>query len=104
MFGFGVKTITTDQLADELNAGKPILLDVREPYEFAEGHVPGARNVPLETLASAAEKLDPAARTLIICRSGHRSATAAKALKRGGFTDVHSVKGGTLAWRGKLQR
>jgi rhodanese-related sulfurtransferase len=104
MFGFGVKTITTDQLAEELKAGTPVLLDVREPYEFAEGHIPGARNVPLATLASAAEKLDPSARTLVICRSGHRSATAAKALKRGGFTDVHSVKGGMLAWRGKVAR
>lgn len=104
MFGWGVKTITTDELAEKLAAGKPVLLDVREPDEFAQGHVPGARNVPLGRLAAEIPKLDPAAETLVICRSGHRSATAAKQLKRAGFTDVHSVRGGTLAWRGKLKR
>lgn len=104
MFGFGVPTITTDELAERLASGKPVLLDVREPYEFAAGHVPGARNVPLGRLASEAKRLDPHAQTLVLCRSGHRSATAVRQLRRMGFTDVHSVKGGTLAWRGKLER
>ena len=104
MFGFGIKTITVEQLAERLEVGKPMLLDVREPSEFASGHVPGARNVPLGRLAAESSRLDPDAETLIICQSGRRSATAAKQLKRAGFTDVHSVKGGTGAWRGKLKR
>ena len=104
MFGFGVKTITTDELAERIGAGKPQVIDVREPYEFAEGHVPGARNIPLAQLAHEARTLDPATETLLICRSGHRSATAAKQLVRAGFENVRSVKGGTLAWKGELER
>lgn len=104
MFGFGVPTITTDQLAERMKRGKPVVLDVREPYEYAEGHVPGARNVPLATLVGVAPSLDSTAETLVICRSGHRSATAVRRLRKLGFTNVYSVKGGTLAWRGKLKR
>jgi len=104
MFGFGAKGITTDELAEKLAHGKPVLLDVREPDEYAAGHVPAASNVPLSTLRAAAERLDPNAETLVICQSGNRSRTAAKRLVKLGFTDVHSVKGGTEAWRGKLER
>jgi rhodanese-related sulfurtransferase len=104
MFGFGVKTITTAELADKLAAGKPVLIDVREPREFASGHVKGSANMPLGTLASKIAKLDPAAETLLICHSGNRSASAARMLSRAGFERAYSVKGGTLAWRGKLVR
>ncbi len=104
MFGFGVKTITTEQLAEKLATGKPVLIDVREPYEFAAGHIKQARNIPLGTLRDAASKLDPAAETLVICQSGHRSATAVRILRKAGFTDAYSVKGGMTAWRGKVVR
>jgi rhodanese-related sulfurtransferase len=104
MFGWGVKTITTAQLAEELGEGKPVLLDVRTPEEFATGHVPQAVNIPLDQLAARAGELDPKARTLVICRSGHRSVSAAKLLAKQGFTDAYSVKGGTLAWKGELKR
>ena len=104
MFGPGVRTITTAQLAERLARGKPVLLDVREPSEFATGHVPDARNVPLGGLAAASARLDPLAETLVICRSGRRSVTAARQLKRAGFADVYSVAGGTAAWDGKLER
>jgi rhodanese-related sulfurtransferase len=104
MFGFGVKTITITQLAERLRHGTPVLLDVREPSEFAAGHVPGAWNAPLSRLADGSARLDRNAQTLIICQSGRRSVTAAKQLKRFGFTDVYSVRGGTGAWSGKLSR
>jgi len=104
VFGWGVKTITTDELAEKIKVGKPVLIDVREPSEFAAGHVRGARNIPLAQLAARAQKLDPTAETLLICQSGHRSARAAKQLKRAGFEHAYTVKGGTLAWKGPLKR
>ncbi len=104
MFGWGVKTISTEELAEKLSASKPVLLDVREPYEFAAGHVPGARNIPLGSLMQHVSEFDPAAETLLICQSGHRSKTGAARLKRAGFTDVHNVRGGTSAWRGRLEK
>lgn len=104
MFGLGGKTIGVDELARKLGEGDPVLVDVREPDEFASGHVPGAVNVPLGRLASCIEELDSDADIYLICQTGHRSATAAKFLKRVGFTNARSVKGGTSAWRGPLAR
>ena len=104
MFGWGTKTVTVDELAAKLEHGKQVLIDVREPYEYAAGHVKGATNIPLGQLASRLGKLDPQAETFVICQSGHRSATAVGVLKRAGFEQAYSVKGGTSAWRGKLAR
>ena len=104
MFGWGVKTVTVDELADRLGQGKLVLIDVREPYEFAAGHVKGAINVPLGRLADELSKFDPHAETFVICQSGHRSTAAVRQLNRAGFEHAYSVKRGTSAWRGKLVR
>lgn len=104
MFGWGVKTVTTDQLAEKLKAGTAVLIDVREPSEFAAGRIPGAVNIPLGSLSREAPTLDPAAETFLICASGHRSATAAERLKKLGFEHAYSVKGGMHAWRGEVKR
>jgi len=104
MFGFGVKTVNVDELASRMARGGQVLIDVREPHEFASGHVPGAVNVPLGRLPGAIGALDPRAETFLICQSGNRSATAARLLTRSGFDHAFSVKGGTAAWRGKLER
>lgn len=104
MFGWGVKTITTDELAEKVKAGGVVLLDVREPGEFAGGRVPGAINIPLGQLRERAGKLDPEAETFVICASGSRSAAGARQLKALGFTSAYSVKGGMRMWRGKVKR
>jgi len=104
MFGWGVKTITVDELADKLKQGKQVLIDVREPYEYAAGHVKGAVNVPLGQLADKLGRFDAQADTYVICQSGHRSASAVRFLKRSGFENAYSVKRGTSAWPGKLVR
>ena len=81
----------------------PLVIDVREESEFRGnlGHVPGARLIPLRTLASQAPGLDVGAegRIVVVCRSGVRSSTAAAILTSLGFEDVSNLKGGMLAWR-----
>ncbi|HET6351288.1 MAG TPA: rhodanese-like domain-containing protein [Coriobacteriia bacterium] len=104
MFGWGVKKVSVDELAAKLAEGKQILVDVREPYEFAAGHVKGAVNVPLGTLASKLDRYDRHAEIFIMCHSGSRSASAASLMKKHGFENAYSVSGGTAAWRGKLVR
>ena len=77
----------------------PLLIDVRTPEEFAEGRVPGAKNVPLDTLGSQVEALKSEEREIyVVCRSGGRSARAADLLARRGIRAVN-VEGGTLAWQ-----
>jgi glyoxylase-like metal-dependent hydrolase (beta-lactamase superfamily II)/rhodanese-related sulfurtransferase len=75
------------------------LLDVREPEEYAHGHVPGAVNLPQADLATRLAEV-PRNRTLyLICQGGSRSLKAAQFLRQRGFDDVVSVRGGTGAWR-----
>jgi rhodanese-related sulfurtransferase len=104
MFGFGVMTITIQQLAEKIASGDATIVDVREPDEFAAGHVPGAVNVPLGTLPGGVDGYDRHAEVLLICQSGHRSATGARRLKKAGFTEAASVKGGTAQWTARLER
>jgi rhodanese-related sulfurtransferase len=104
MFGWGVPSVTVEELAAKLEQGKQVLIDVREPYEFAAGHVKGAVNIPLGQLGSKLSKFKPTAETFVICASGHRSGTAVRVMQRAGFENAYSVKGGTSRWRGKLVR
>lgn len=83
--------------AARIGAGEGILVDVRDPHEWAAGHAAGARHLPLPFLASRAQEL-PADRTLfMICASGNRSSTATEMLTRAGYRAVN-VRGGTAAW------
>lgn len=73
------------------------VLDVREPHEYAAGHVPGARLVPLSTVPDVAHELPVGQPIYVICQSGSRSRVAAQHLARIGH-DVRSVIGGTSSW------
>jgi thioredoxin 1 len=76
-----------------------VIIDVREEDEFAEGTIPGARNVPLGRLADELDTL-PRDRTIaLLCRSGNRSGKAQELLLSSGF-DAVNLEGGMLAWQG----
>ncbi len=92
--------IRTELAAKEITSGIQ-LLDVRTPEEWNEGYIQGAKLVtyPADDLAAKARKaVDPAKPVLVYCRSGVRSAKAAKLLRDAGFKDVREMAGGTLAW------
>jgi len=74
------------------------VLDVREPEEFAHGHVPGAVNLPQADLATRLDKVPRARPIFAICQGGVRSLRAAQFLKQTGYDNVVSVRGGTQAW------
>jgi rhodanese-related sulfurtransferase len=77
---------------------------VRTPAEFADGHIPGAVNVPLQQIGSIAAAVPEAATPLFVyCLSGGRSAQAAAALKRAGYGDVRNI-GGIGSWNGEVER
>src|SRR6266542_1763686 len=75
-----------------------VLLDVREPEEYVQGHVPGAINIPQAELASRLHEIPRDRPVLIVCQSGMRSVRSAQFLRQAGFQRVASVTGGTSAW------
>ena len=86
--------ITVDQLAALDHA---VVIDVRETDEYADGHVPGARNVPLSQLQDRLDEVPEGSPVHVICQSGGRSARATAALAAHGI-DAVDVEGGTSAW------
>ncbi|MFN8019571.1 MAG: rhodanese-like domain-containing protein [Acidimicrobiales bacterium] len=82
--------------AERRAAGTPVI-DVRQPEEYVEGHVPGAPLIPLAEVPDRIGELPTDGEVLIICRSGARSMRAAEHLRSQGI-DAVNIAGGTLAW------
>ena len=78
----------------------PLLLDVRQPWEYEEDHIPGAKLVPLGDLKDGTQSLDPEKPILVYCAVGGRSRVAAQLLSGRGFQEVYNVSGGIKAYRG----
>lgn len=93
--------VTTLQATQLINQGKTLLLDVRDPAEFAAGHMRDARNIPLKELSKRIAELDKfKARTVIVvCSSGMQSSRATGILRTAGFSSVVSLSGGLNAWQ-----
>jgi glyoxylase-like metal-dependent hydrolase (beta-lactamase superfamily II)/rhodanese-related sulfurtransferase len=91
--------ITVDELAARRRevAGLQVV-DVRRKGEYAAGHVPGARHLPLDRLERDVARLDRTRPTAAICAGGYRSSAATSLLERRGFADLVNVIGGTSAW------
>lgn len=84
------------QAADLVEHGA-ILLDVREPYEWAAGHAPTARHIPLDQLPTRLDALPSGQPIVVVCRSGNRSARAVSVLTGAG-RDAHNLTGGMVGW------
>ena len=85
------------------NAAGAVLLDVRTPQEYREGHIPGSQNVPLQQLDNVEEVTENKDTVLYVyCRSGARSRQAVSLLKHMGYTNVHNI-GGIAAYSGKVE-
>ncbi|MBE6532776.1 MAG: rhodanese-like domain-containing protein [Ruminococcaceae bacterium] len=82
-----------------------IILDARRPDEYAEGHIPGAINIPNEEIGTAeiAELPDKSQLILVYCRSGRRSKEASEKLVKLGYTNVVEF-GGILDWKGEIEK
>lgn len=93
--------ITAPELARLLadaSQPKPVLLDVREPWEFQTCHIDGAISLPMNAIPARQEELDPEAPIVCICHHGARSMQVAHFLERSGFTQVSNLTGGVHAW------
>jgi rhodanese-related sulfurtransferase len=86
-----------DAVKELIDAGA-VVIDVREEGEYAEGHVPGAVNVPIRTLAQNLDKIPADQPVLVYCASGHRAGMALSSLQALGYDNVRSFPGGWRAW------
>lgn len=94
-----IPEITPRELKEKLDRGDTFkLIDVREPAEYAIAKIPGATLIPLGTLPSHINELDPDEEIVLQCRSGVRSAQALAFLQQQGFTNLKNLRGGILAW------
>jgi SulP family sulfate permease len=85
-----------EQLASDTEA---LVIDVREPEEYRRGHVPGAALLPLRALLEEGPDLPKDKQILLVCRSGRRTTRAIYMLEDLGFTRLHGLEGGILAWQ-----
>lgn len=96
-------TMTVGEVLDFLATSDPgsyVLLDVRQPAEYEEVHLPGARLTPLPELLEAVPDLDRTKPTVVYCASGGRSRVAVQMLQGHGFEKVFSMTGGIYQWEG----
>ena len=98
--------LTPAQFAAGLRQPGAVLVDVRRPDEFAQGHLPGAVNIEVTApdFAQRVAALDHTKPTYVYCRSGARSAKAAEQLTKTGFARVSNLLGGVTDWPHPLTR
>ena len=90
-------------IAEMEGAEPPHVLDVRNPDEYAEGHIPGAQLIPVSELAGRLEEVPRGRLVVCVCRSGHRSGIACRLLTARDYP-ARNLVGGMLRWHGKVAR
>ena len=95
-----MREMTTGECRDYLASAteKPVLLDVREPWEYKIVHLDDAVLIPMRQIPAAVDTLDRDRETIVICHHGVRSRQVALYLERLGFTNVVNLSGGMDAW------
>lgn len=95
------QTVAIAEFKQRMEKGDAILLDVRTPDEYAEGHLAGSTNLDYENpnFPEELKKLDKSKPYLVYCRSGRRSDAAMQLMKENGFTSVTNLEGGIAGWQ-----
>lgn len=84
--------------AARLREAGAFVLDVREPYEYAEEHIDGATLIPLGELPARLSEVPRDKQVVVVCRSGNRSQSGRDVLRNAGFSSVASMTGGLIRW------
>ena len=91
--------IDIDEAEEMLRRDNVALIDVREPHEFEEGRLPGAKLIPVNSVYERRAELPDDKELVFVCARGQRSALAAEMAAAAGFTRLYNIEGGTNAWR-----
>ena len=96
-----VTSVNTADFKKLVDAKEGVLLDVRTPQEYSDGHIPGSINIDFhgENFKAELEKLDKSKTYDVYCRSGKRSASAAEVMEEMGFKKVVNLAGGIIGWQ-----
>jgi len=94
--------ISPTQAAALIREGKARLVDVREPWEFATAHIEGSLAMPMGDVPTRVQELDPLERMVVVCHHGVRSMNVTVWLRRQGFEQAQSMRGGIDAWSAEV--
>lgn len=83
---------------------QPLLLDVREPWEFDKAHIDGSVLIPMRSVPQQLAELDPDRETVVICHHGIRSRMVCRFLESQGFSNLINLGGGVAAWAADVDR
>jgi len=100
LVGGGTPQVGASETVQLINRRDALVLDVRDKGEFAAGHIPNARNIPMPELSGRLRELEKfKARPIVInCQSGMRSASVCGLLRKNGFNEVFTLRGGLNGW------
>ena len=101
LVGVGGQEIGTLEATRLMNQGGLLVLDVRDEKDYAAGHLPKARHIPVKELSGRISEIAKykAKPVIVTCRSGPRAAAACRLLKQSGFGTVYQLRGGLAAWQ-----
>jgi len=92
------QTVAVDTVAEVKERDDVVVLDVREPWEYEEGHIPGVTLIPMQQVPSRLDEIPTDETVIVTCRSGNRSGQVVEYLRQQGYDNVHNMDGGILAW------
>lgn len=92
-----VSVIASVDVADRVANGA-VIIDVREVFEYVVGHIPGSKNIPLSEFVDRVAEV-PKENVIVVCRSGGRSAEAARYLLHNGYVNIVNLVEGTVGWK-----
>jgi len=98
-----LSTLAVDLQASDVNSLREnpdvVVIDVREQYEYDEGHIPGVTLIPLGSIPNRLDEIPTDKEVVFVCRSGNRSNQATQFLQQRGFENIHNMLGGMNAWQ-----
>lgn len=100
LLGLDIEKIDSPTYKEEyFKKNNHVLVDVRTQNEFRQGHIPGAKNIPLNTVSQQLNKIPRNKTIILVCQSGSRSASACRMLRDAGYEDCINLSGGMMRWR-----
>ena len=96
--------VSVDEALRLWQAKEAILIDVRTPAEYRDGHIPGVVNIPLAELEKRLGEIPKDKKVVLICRTGNRSAQGTKLLRGKGLDNIFNSTGGMSTWKGPVTK